>query len=649
MNPYRNAYVTSINSIPSSGDTLSLAVTQLGVFNADTYQATTAPNFPAVKAILIAQGRDSRTFPKGAGLSNENPKTQPIKAKNIVGWEGIASQKPQNMIVTLGFDGIDTSKTFAPKVGKDVNIYVTLSGAPIGNLMGGSSTTKYNTLTEVFTPVFPCPDDCADNCGDVVDCNLAVDSFIDQFNKRKIVGGEYLHKYIRVSKITSCDTPSGYPTITCTKYQLQIPDNGDQAALGEVQAQYAGVNITRVNRAGIISTYEAVYCSGSPDAYVANGSTVIPDCGDCPSGYTEVEALASFTVSRTDAGTAANLATLNVDYNLLIVTANTIRLSYVNGYSTYQVWAPVTTTVAMMNTTAATVGKGDIITDLGVHQSVCVGNGLMTYDWTSEGTCYKALKFYHLDYANTPCGDSILTTLQALYASVGTVTQSSAVNCVRRYTIGIYSDESCLTCSDQTYTFRVPDPYQGSPWVQDVTTPTGIGCSCGVKFESAYVQRDRAECYFSEVSYEVEPLFIKVSTVNPDTHDFTTLCDPLIEQIPVTQIQNIKYAKGLGSSVLSERVKLSNFYSGRPWKTDPAERNAMGYELGIDLQGYYDEFILTYLVDIPDGLEFSGFGTSKQELHEDHFYFPAGEGAAFVSAINSFVVSSGTNLSAITV
>lgn len=632
-NPYRNAFLTNINSIPSTGDTLSLADTQIGVFNADTYQATTAPNFPTVKAIIIAQGRDSRTFPSGVGLTNENPKTQPIKANNIVGWTAKKSQKPQNMIVTLGFDGVDTTKTFAPPAGKDVNIYVTMSGEPIANLLGGSSTTHYNSYTEVFTPVFPCTSACEDSCGDTVDCNVAVDAFIDEFNKRKVIGGELLSKYIRVSKVTSCETPSGLPTTDCQKWTLTIADNGEQSALGAVQAQYTGTTVTRVDRVGIYSTYELTLCDESTPTAFTSADIVIPNCTECPSGATLVDEYNVYSVVR--AGNVS-AATISSAYSAVRVSGSVVKLSFANGVSTFTLYSSDNlATVAAVVTT-------DIVASVGTVQSICEVPGTSTA-WVEGATCKKAQKVYKLDYSNTPCGDSILSTLQALYSEVGTVTQGTTDNCVTQYFITITSDTSCEECADNLFKFKVPDPYQGSPWVEQSADPTGTGCVCGVKFESAYVQRERKECYFDAVSYEVEPLFIAVSTINPNTQDYSTLCDPLVEQIPVTKIQNIKYAVGYGSTVLSERVKLSNFYYNRPWKTDPAERAAMAYELGIDLQGYYDEYVLTYLVDIEAGLSFSGFGSSQRELHEEHIYFPAGQGLDFLNAINSFVSSANAN------
>jgi hypothetical protein len=637
-NPYRNAFVTSIDSIPSSGDTLNLAVSQIGVFNADTYQAVTNPNFPTVKAIIIAQGRDAQTFPSGVGLTNENPKTQPIKAHNILGWEAKKAQKPQNMIVALGFDGIDDTKTFAPSVGKDVKIFVTMSGTPIANLMGGSSTTHYNTLTEEFTPVFPCADDCADNCGDTVDCNVAVDAFIKEFNERKIIGGELLSKYIRVSKVTSCETPSGLPTVDCQKWTLTVADAGNQEALGAVQAQVGSVEVSRISRDGIYSVYELTVCDESTPTAFSSADITIPNCDVCPSGATLVDSVNAYTIVRAGNQTTG---TINGAYAAVISGVST-KLAFANGVSTFLLYS--TDNLA----TVAAVVATDVVAEAGVAQSVCTVPGTSTA-WVEGDTCKKASKVYKLSYSNTPCGDSILTTLQALYSEVGTVTEGSTDNCVTEYFITITSDTSCEECADNLFKFKVPDPYQGSAWVEQSADPVGTGCVCGVKFESAYIQRERKECYFDAVSYEVEPLFIAVSTINPNTLDYSTLCDPLAEQIPVTKLQNIKYASGYGSSVLSERVKLSNFYYNRPWKTDPAERAAMAYELGIDLQGYYDEYILTYAVDLTDGLSFSGFGSSQKELHEEHVFFPAGQGADFVTAINSFVASANTGVAPVVI
>ena len=55
----------------------------------------------------------------------------------------------------------------------------------------------------------------------------------------------------------------------------------------------------------------------------------------------------------------------------------------------------------------------------------------------------------------------------------------------------------------------------------------------------------------------------------------------------------------------------------------------MGNELGIDLQGYYDEYVLTFTAPMPEANSFSQFGRSQLEQYEFHFYFPEGGGSEF--------------------
>jgi len=636
---YKNAFLTNITTLPSSGDTLTLGDSQIGVFNAATYQAVTTPSYPSVTEIIIAQGRDAMTFPMGSGLTNETPKSPRIAAQSIVKWEAKKSQRPQNMIVTLGFDGVDTSKTLSLPADKDVKFFLTLSGQPMGNIFGAGSTTHYTTLTEEFTPILPCLNDCVDNCGDLVDCNMIADAIIDEVNKRKIVGGQELSKYVRVSKVVSCDTPSGYPTINCRKWSLTICDLGDMAALGTVQAQYPGVPITRTDRVGSLSTYELVLCDGStPAAYNLTVTPVIPNCSTCPSGYTFTDQLYAYTITRTDTGNATALTTFKTNYTATAVAATAVRLSYALGTSTYQIYSASSTLSPVISP------AGDVVTSIGLVQGICTITSATTSAWTGGSTCTKAQKTYQISLKNDACGVGFLTNLQAAYAGIGTVTQgaTNSSNCTTIYYIVINSNNvACDTCNTRGYTFSVPQPFNQSIWTETSMMVNGTGCVCGVKFESAYVQRERKECYFDSVSYEVEPLFISLSSRNPNDRDYSTLCH---DDFPVTVIQGVKYAAGFGSSVVSERVKQSNFYFNRPWKADPAERSAMGYELGVNLQGYYDEYVLVFTAPMPEGNTMSQFGRTQLEQYEYHIYFPEGGGNAFETAINAFVSFPGSTI-----
>jgi hypothetical protein len=413
-------------------------------------------------------------------------------------------------------------------------------------------------------------------------------------------------------------------------------------ALGAVQAQYPGVTITRSARVGSLSTYELILCDEStPAAYDLTVTPVIPNCATCPSGYTLTDELYAYIVTRTDAGNPSALTTFQSNYTSTAEEATAVRLSYALGTSTYQIFATTSTLAAAV--------AGDVVTSIGTVQGICTIDTATTSAWTEGTTCTKAQKTFQISLKNDSCGVGFLAELEAAYEGIGTVSQgeTNSDNCTTIYYIVIDSNNvACDDCNEPGYTFSVPQPFNQSIWTETSMIVNGTGCVCGVKFESAYVQRERKECYFTSVSYEVEPLFISISSKNPNDRDYSELCH---SDFPVTVVQGVKYAAGFGSSVVSERVKQSNFYFNRPWKGDPAERDAMGYELGVDLQGYYDEYVLVFTAPMPEGNTMSQFGRSQLEQYEYHIYFPEGGGSEFETAINAFVSFPGSTILPITI
>ena len=639
-NAYRNVFLTNLSNLPANGTvTTGFAIGQIGLIDARTNLAVNTPNFPATRSIQIVQGTADRNLPKGMLFGDQSLRSPEINSNSKLKISTAPAQKPQNMIVTLGYDGVDATKTMSPLVGKDVRVFITLTGQPVANLVGGTGNHPAS-ITETFDLNLPCVSDCTDTCGNTVDCNAVADELIKLIGERKLPGGQLLSKYVKATKVTQCSTPSGVVTTSCNQYQLVVPDTNDQRALGAVQSQYPGVTITRVSFDAPYSTYQATLCpSGTLAAFQADNTPVIPNCSTCPSGYTlSTGDNYAFTIGRTDAGSAAALSTVKSDYSAVVDNTTIIRLSYVNGYSTYQAYGSSATTPLSLGI------AGDLVLFIGAVQLVCkLTSAGLTYPWVSTGiTCKLAQEVWTITVADSVCGVSALADLQAVYGSG--VSQIASGLCVHQFALTVNSDApQCETCSDQDYTFTAPQPFGRSFWVPPVVPVQdgeGSGCVCGVRLESAYVARDRAECYFQEVSYEVEPLFLWVSSQNPDFRDYSTLCNDL-ETFPVTLIQNAKYAQGFGSFV-ADQVKLSKFYFNDPWFEQPVVRDAIGYQLGVDLQGYYDDIILEWYAPIEGSQNVSGFGSSQFEFYEYHIYAPAGQATAFLNAINAWAVSIGS-------
>jgi len=646
-NSYRNVFLTNLSTIPSSGTTLDLGIGEIGIVNVKTNTLTSSPNFPTVRSIQIAQGTSDKKLPKGFQMGNQTWRTPEIPASKDIKFEALPAQKLQNMIVTLGYDGADTSKTMAPRKGKDVELYITLTGQPIANLVANTGNHPA-TLTETFYLQLPCVDDCVDNCGDTVDCNAVADAIIKQVSERKTIGSINLVDgvngepgLLRLTKLVNCETPSGLPTTDCQKWELLVADTGDQIALGKVQAQYTGDNVIRKTRDGIYSTYELVLCDGStPTAFNDTDPVAIPNCTTCPSGYTLVDEANVYQIIRAGNVTAGTIAAA---YAAVLVSGSTVKLSFDGSKSVFQIYS--TDDLATVQAVVAT----DLVTQEGTVQAVCTPDSNVTIGWTEGDVCAKAQKVYQLVLKDDVCGTSHLAELQAIYGDGVSIFSTNSENCTRIYHLTVDSEQTCVNCADvddQYFTFKKPQNFGTSIWTE-VTGQSGYGtdCVCGIRFESAYVARDRKECFFEEVSYEVEPLFIYVSTQNPDFRDYSTLCNE-DEVFPVTLIQTAQYRQGYGSFV-ADQVKLSRHYFNDPWFKDPAVRDAVGYELQVDLQGYYDQYTLTWKKPIEFGSNFSGFGLSQFEEYEWTFYFAQGEGTAFRNAINSWLASVGAETASI--
>ena len=650
VNSYRYVFAASTPTIPVSGTTVDLGIGEIGVFDGKTFQATDGVT---AKSILIAQGTPDTVFPHGVAKSNHTYKTDIIKGSAVKSWKKVNGKKGSGLQITMGYDGVDTTKNLTVKQGKSFTYWVTLSGAPIANLLGDSPKTHYAVWTEQFTVELPCVSECADTCGDLVDPNIVADAAIAQFNNRKIIGGQYLTDYVKVTKLVECEQPSGLPTVDYCVSTLTIADAGDQAALGAVQAAYPGLTIKRVKRDGLLSTYETVVSgtcptpSGSLPPYVYTPAPVLQACDTCPSGcptdYTLTEAQDVWIVTRNNAGYDLSVASPSgttaftdaIESEYAPSTGETVMaefLSYTATTGSVKIYVPAGTTVD--------ANASDSIVQLATNQAICTPSGSLdvTTAWVpcKQGTA--ATKNFVLTVANdclTPSG-VLLTELQGIYGDGVDVLNFNEATCTTQFVLPVEStNKDFENCADVEWKFQAPAPFKGLVWTEVQGENYGTGCNVGLKFESIYEQRKAKECFLKQVAYEFEPLFITISTRNPDPNDYSVLCET---DVPVTLVKNVEYPKGIGR-VVADQVIASNFQYNQPWRKNPAERDAFEYELGIDLQGVYDQYILEFQTFPTEATAVSGFGTSQVQTFELSVFFPVGTGAAYETVVSAFVAS----------
>lgn len=566
--PYKDFYIATTGELASSGGTEDLAVGQIGFFSGKTWQVTTAPTFQTAKTLVVAQGTpDLSGMPEGAGIPNTSFKvTIDAQKGKILDWYVKKSQRPQNMIVRLGFDGVDTTKTLTAKPGETKQVWLKLSGQPINNFY-----PDVPAGLKIMLPIeMPCADECSDSCTDVVDCNIIADLIIDAVNNYKIIGGQPLSKYVRASKVVSCGTPSGYPTQAWEKYCLTVLDDGTPRSLAAVQAQYPGLNVQRTNRIDAYSTYEFTQIASEPAPadFVTSELTVIPNCDVCPSGYTLQDAVFVYAVTLVDDGDGTALTTFRASYG-----STAVRILFENGVSTYLAYSAT-------ETPSWTPIAGATQIFIGEQRAVCTldGDGVEVA-WTLCDTGTKALKTWELTLKNDPCEDcdfsELLAELQEAMTGVGTVTlfESNCTFCTAKFRLVAPSDNPIFPdCGDgDVYKFSRPPAFNNQKWVEAVVDVTGEDCACGVEFTSAYYDPKRDACTFEGFPYFSDPLYIEVSQ-----HDSSSLSSPCADDWAVTTVQNIKFPSGYGQLV-SDFERKSKYYRNVFYNVDPVVRRYKNY------------------------------------------------------------------------
>lgn len=621
--PQRRYFVVNEGKLlPSGNKTKDLAIGQVGIFNAKTWLSTTSPNYNTEKSIVIGYGTPDYVLPDGAAKGNETFKTLPIDGKKITGWTVKKAQRPQNRILAVGFDGVDNTLNLTLNKGEVKKFWIKLSGQPVANLKGKFSVpAPYAVHIEEFTIDGGCVADCTDDCGEAIAPSEVANKVISAINSRKIIGGQPLSKYVLAEKIVDCVTPSGLPTVETTKWVLTVADNGTQKDLGVVQAQYPGLTVTVKSRSGIFTTYE-VTSDTEPSAFNSGALTAIPNCDVCPSGYTLVPEYNVFKIVR--AGNVA-ASTIESAYTGTIVANSTVKLSFANGQSTFQVFATTDTLVAQST---------DVVSFVGTEQGLCTQDNPVDVSWTESQTCTKVQGQFTLTVKLNDCKDidGLTATLKAVYGEEVTLVEYDETFCTAKFSLPVLSDQDfCSDCGgDTVYTFTAPQAFEGIQWVKTVQNVVGEGCAAGVRLTSAYVARQRQECYFYAVDYETEPLFIEFSQHPFEYNNPKALCET---DWAVKVVQEVKYPSGFGSFIADDEIYSRTYYNDF-FKPDPAERAALNYQLQTNLQGFYDTYVISF-----ENRELGTQYTVEDQENELYFYIAEGEGQAFETAINSYLSS----------
>ena len=601
-------FVTNSSALLAQGQTVdSLAVGQIGILDAKTNLAVTAPTYANNKALKLVWGTNNLDLGIFGGVPNENEYSKLIKGKLVQAFRGKAAVHSHTPLWTVGWSGdVSDTDTISGKAGEAKHLYIHLSGTIIERLYSKQG------LTKLFLSTPPCTDDCSLGC-DVQDCSAITDQLVAQINSDKD-----FKKFIRAKAIKNGS--SGITTGSCYAFEVSICDTGDDVALGLAQVQYPGKSLTRVARLGSLSTYRIVNPTNSAPADISNsGIILIPDCPTCPAGYTSVTSKFVYTLQIVDAGSAGALAAAIAAYG--IVSPETlVRINYEYGVSTYVV----------TSATELTAVGVDVLNFIGMSTFGCVLTTPSTTSWALAETLENQQRTVHLTIGDSICGTNRLAELQAAYPDLTVSIVNASGSCVHTYAATITSNCYSIGCAVENATFTLPAMFEGNAWTIVPVTPSGV-TKCGILIESAFFSNDTTECSFDALPYENDVVHVQISNYNPDFN--ADVCSET--DWAVKQIRQVQYPQGNGAFI-QRLEKESKSYDLRERNAEPLLRERLGYSLQARNGIFYDEYVLQFETN---WFTSGGWAEKYSQTFNLHVFFPEGTGKAFEAAINGYLSS----------
>jgi len=640
LNQSQRIALVSNNPSLFTGTTIDqLAPGQFGLFYRDKegYQflGTKSPTHARDRKFKLALGMKNHFNPltQRAQLPTWNHESVEFKASEIVSWRGIKAHKAtKEPRVALGFDGVDLSKSLKVKVGQSFKLYMYLSGFPINQLTGFNRRLVREYIIDPEWPAV-CQDGCdTPQCQEQA-CQVVQQKIVEAVERDMYNNGIPITNFVKVSTVTSCDPalPEIEDLVEFDYYQLTIYDDGSRNALGEVADQYPSFHVEQVARHGNQSTYQLTQLASAqaPAAYTSKSLAILPDCTDCPSGFT--------------------LEAANKAFEIIVPKATSVTTSFVSGITAVKELGSTITQKTIQVTFAATVDEdakaaalrqaGAVeVHYMGEKQALCKQSQAVTVSWTQTSSCFKASKSYHITLGDKVCGGNRLAELQAAYPSY-TISVAATGECVHQYQTTVYSN--CVTpgCSVDLYKWQAPASYDGNQWEADPpTSSVNTTCNCGVIFEGARFEQPVDDCtlpYFGYDNRMDDPVKIELST---HTHDY--LEHPLeTKDMPVTYLQTADYNQGWGRDVIIEEQDSMGYFM-KKYHHYPVLRQVFDANYQAKPNIFYDEYQLKVKIRSIDGGWFDD--TGFQILYR--FFVPTGEGKELEGAINQLIVSAGLNL-----
>lgn len=401
----------------------------------------------------------------------------------------------------IGYNGVDgTEITLSEKTTTGIDI--TLSGDAIYNL-----GYKEGKVTVNLTLQYPYVDDdgvCIDCANGVFSMQEIVEKAVSEFNQTRLIGTNPISDFVEVTVVNSLNA-----TLTGTTdykyFTLVLTDNGDQSALGRVQAQYPTFKVVRTNRIGDAQTEYTILAPTATTlpAYTTTLPSKIKGCATCPSGYTAIPAGFVYSIALEDDGVSL-IST--IDDLPGFVTGSAVKIGTSQaGVGTYTVVVTAELTDAQITTfRAISAPASTAVFDLaGDVNAVCKNATVTSTVWVA-GTeiCQAVAEEYSIRIADDECGVSVLPQLQAQYPTL-TIVEGDSSLCQTEFTTTVLSNIVCPECSVEfraLFESEAPDNFGLNVWQKTPETYDPLA-KMGIRFTGKPFTLSGSEAYRDDIPF----------------------------------------------------------------------------------------------------------------------------------------------------
>jgi hypothetical protein len=589
-----NIPVFLVKGVKTSGHVSDLKPLELGIFDRSTYSVATASGNGTEFFLAGGKPHTKDEFSKFYKGMKEPKMGSFFKGKDLIAFEKVFPQVPENEEWVFGYNGDPNSKSLLFEKNKQYMVKVRLFGEYVYR--------KYQRSVErvIHLDTFVCGDgSCTGDCEDQqIDRIKSTKAWAEKI-QNDVELSEFGLQVHTVFDNWAATTPNRF------NYSINVWDNGDADALFTLQRAYPALTIERTAFSKGVSTYTVKdRPSGAPANFTPTADVLLAVCGACPAGYTTVAGFDSWIVTRqlsvsddldNDAAKTAFAAAVVTAYSATVGTG--VFLGIADGA------ALVKFNIASGTAVAPAADTSDIVEKVASTPTTCTPAAPAAISWTESDAGYVVTRNLTVTVNALDCAEGVQAVTADVIASLasvpsyvsGSASDITAVGqaCSKTFQITQRSKMMKDKCeSADLAEFDALPTFEGLYWTPAVDTSVNTTVKAGIRIAAPFGSIKFGDSSFApDEFYDSKPIQMEVSVYDQSGNPCS-----FTENGKGVKVKEGKYSRLSGEHVAREIIKGGAYFTFEQWSMDPRMREVMDNNVlsTVDRKKYYVAYYLKF-------------------------------------------------------